>query len=788
MKMAKPVFRISVRNLVEFILRSGDIDNRHSVSDKEAMQKGSRIHRKIQKRMGAGYQAEVSLKWKTEYEDLIILVEGRADGIFTKDDITVIDEIKGIASDPEQMEAPVLVHKAQAMCYARMYGEMESLDQIDIQMTYVNLDTEQIHRFGESFMLEELKDWYQKLLDRYHKWVSYQLQWKELRNHSMQDLEFPFPYRDGQRQMVSSVYHAISAEKQIFIQAPTGVGKTISTIFPAVRAVGEGHGEQIFYLTAKTIARTVAEETFSFLKEKGLKFKVITLTAKEKICFQEETECNPKACPYAKGHFDRINECVYELWTSGHSYDRDSLQDQARKWQVCPFEMSLDLALWADGVICDYNYVFDPNARLKRFFGEGVSGEYIFLIDEAHNLVERGREMYSASVCKEEVLEVRKKVREKAPTLARSLDKVNRQLLSMQKECEGYQILENAGMIPLAMLRVFGELEKFMEESENQELSDQILDFYFSVRDFLNISELVDDNYVVYTENSEDGKFRLHLYCVNPAGNLNASLEKGISTVFFSATLLPMIYYRKLLSVRSDDYGIYVRSPFSKEQRCILTGVDVSSRYTRRNYSEYRRIAEYIARTVWKKKGNYMIFFPSYRLLQDVYNVYEEEFSVDWVRTVCQNPGMGEREREAFLQNFDIHDYTFAAFCIMGGIFSEGIDLIGDKLIGAVIIGTGLPQVSIRREILREYYTDKGENGFDYAYRFPGMNKVLQAAGRVIRTREDTGVILLLDERFADRKYGELFPREWDDRQSCSLATLEGKLEEFWKALDRPKN
>ncbi len=438
--MDKPVFRISVRNLVEFILRSGDIDNRHSGSDKEAMQKGSRIHRKIQKRMGVGYQAEVSLKWETEYEDLIILVEGRADGIFVKDDITTIDEIKGITADPEHLEAPILVHKAQAMCYARMYGEMESLDQINIQMTYVNLDTEQIRRFGETFTLTELKDWYQQLLDRYHKWVSYQLQWKGLRNQSMQGLEFPFPYRDGQRQMVSSVYHAISTEKQIFIQAPTGVGKTISTIFPAVRAVGEGKGEQIFYLTAKTIARTVAEETFALLKEKGLEFKVITLTAKEKMCFQQETECNPEACPYAKGHFDRINECVYELWTSGHSYDRDTLQEQARKWQVCPFEMSLDLALWADGVICDYNYVFDPNARLKRFFGEGVSGEYIFLIDEAHNLVERGREMYSAYVCKEEVLEVRKKVKERAPALARSLDKVNRQLLSMKKECEGCDI------------------------------------------------------------------------------------------------------------------------------------------------------------------------------------------------------------------------------------------------------------------------------------------------------------------------------------------------------------
>lgn len=785
--MGKPVFRISVRNLVEFILRSGDIDNRRSGSDKEAMQKGSRIHRKLQKKMGVGYQAEVSLKWETEYEDLIILVEGRADGIFSKGDLTVIDEIKGIVADPEKLEAPVWVHKAQAMCYARIYGERENLEQIGIQMTYVNLDTEVIQRFQETYTVAELKMWYQQLLERYHKWVSYQLQWKEIRNHSMQELEFPFPYREGQRQMVSSVYHAISAKKQIFIQAPTGVGKTISTIFPAVRAVGEGRGEQIFYLTAKTIARTVAEETFILLRERGLEFKVITLTAKEKMCFQGETECNPESCPYAKGHFDRINDCVYELWTSGHSYDRDTIQEQARKWQVCPFELSLDLALWADGVICDYNYVFDPNARLKRFFGEGISGEYIFLIDEAHNLVERGREMYSASVCKEEVLEVRKKIKERAPALTRSLEKVNRQLLSMKKECESYQVLENAGMIPLSMLGVFGELEKFIEDPRNQDLADQIMDFYFLVRDFLNVSELLDENYVIYTEIGEDGRFRLHLFCVNPAGNLNMSLEKGISTIFFSATLLPMTYYRKLLSVRQDDYGIYVRSPFLQEQRCILTGVDVSSRYTRRNYEEYRRIAEYIARTVWKKKGNYMIFFPSYRLLQDVYTVYEEEFSVDWIRTICQSPGMDEKEREAFLQEFNVHEDTLVAFCIMGGIFSEGIDLIGDRLIGAVIVGTGLPQISTRREILKEYYTAKGENGFDYAYRFPGMNKVLQAAGRVIRTREDTGVILLLDERFADRSYKELFPLEWEDRQICRLSTLERKLGEFWKALDRPE-
>ena len=779
--MDKPVTRISVRNLVEFILRSGDLDSRKGTMDKEAMLKGSRLHRKIQKQMGSDYKAEVSLKFENCYEDLDILLEGRADGIFSEGDMVWIDEIKGIYGKVEQLLQPVPVHSAQAKCYGYIYAVQQGIEKIGIQMTYANLDTEEIKKFREVYSLEELQAWYEKLLEEYHKWLSFRLKWKKIRNESLKELEFPFVYREGQRKMVSGIYHSISAGKQIFIQAPTGVGKTMSSIFPAVRAVGEGKGDTIFYLTAKTITRTVAQEAFGILEEKGMKFKVVTITAKEKLCFMEETKCDPAHCPYARGHFDRVNDAVYQLWTQDISYNRERILEQAKKWQVCPFEMCLDLAVWVDGVICDYNYVFDPNVHLKRFFGEGAGGDYIFLIDEAHNLAERGREMYSASICREDVVKVRGKMKEKAPKLYRGLGRLKHLLEELQEECTTYNILPGTGSVTMQALKIQGEFDTYLEEHKDVELEDEVRQFYFDIRNFLNISELIDENYVIYVENGEDGRFRLKLFCVNPAVNLGEYLKKGRSAVFFSATLLPMSYYRRLLSCRQDDYGIYVESPFSREKRCILSARDVSTLYTRRSYEEYRKIAEYIARAVLQKKGNYMVFFPSYKMLEEVYDIYEREFSVNWIRSICQTSAMKEREREEFLQEFEQEDDSLVAFCIMGGIFSEGIDLLGEKLIGAILVGTGLPQIGNEREILRNFYAEEGENGFDYAYRYPGMNKVLQAAGRVIRTKEDTGMILLLDERFWQREYSSLFPVEWSDRMACTLTDVEEKLELFWK-------
>ncbi|MBQ8306908.1 MAG: ATP-dependent DNA helicase [Blautia sp.] len=776
----KKIIRISVRNLVEFILRSGDLDSRGGGIDKEAMLKGSRIHRRIQKQMGSGYRAEAALKELTEFEDLSVQVEGRADGIFEEEGLTWIDEIKGLHAGLEHLEAPVPVHRAQAFCYGYIYGKQQKLDRIGIQMTYADLETEKIRRFRETISMEELCAWYEKLLLEYHKWVSFREAWIRLRDRSMQGLEFPFPYRKGQRKMVTGVYHTISEGRQIFVQAPTGVGKTMSAVYPAVRSVGEGKADTVFYLTAKTITRTVAEEAYQILRSHGLRFKTITITAKEKVCFLDKPECDPEHCPYAKGHFDRVNDAVFELLQEEVSYDRETLLAHAEKWRVCPFEMCLDLAVWTDGVICDYNYVFDPNVYLKRYFGEGVSGRYIFLVDEAHNLVERSREMYSASIDRTEVLLARRLTKNRAKRLYRALGRVNTQLLELEKETEEIRVLENPGALPLTLLEVQGEIERLLSDQADQEIVEEILDFYFSVRDFLNIADLLDENYVVYFEKAEDGRGREKLYCVNPAANLSERLKKGAGTVFFSATLLPMGYYRRLLSIRDDDYGIYVASPFPQENRCILTGVDVSTRYKRRGYEEYRKIAEYIARAVWQKRGNYMVFFPSYRMMEDVRDIYEQEFAVPWVQTLIQQQDMNEQEREGFLERFSEQEGTLVGFCIMGGIFAEGIDLIGDRLIGAIIVGTGLPQVSRERELLSSYYNKKGGQGFHYAYLCPGMNKVLQAAGRVIRSRTDVGMILLLDERFCSPEYAGYLPEEWNDRQICRLDTVEARLKEFW--------
>lgn len=777
------IIRISVRSLVEFILREGDIDNRVSGSmEKDAMLLGGKIHRKIQSRMGTNYTAEVPLKIQMPCDGFVLQIEGRADGVLKDDGKVLIDEIKGILRSLEHLEAPVPVHLAQAKCYAYIYAVQNSLKCIDVQMTYCQMETEEIRRFCQEFEFQELQTWFQDLVTQYEKWAKFEIEWRNVRNDSIRQMEFPFPYREGQRDLVASVYRTILRKKKLFIQAPTGVGKTMATVFPAVRAVGEGLGEKIFYLTAKTIMRTVAEQAFSLLKEKGLLYKTITLTAKEKICFCEEAECNPDACPYAKGHFDRVNDAVFDLITHSGDWSREVLEEQAKKHMVCPFEMSLDVSNWADAVICDYNYAFDPQAHLKRFFSESGKGEYLFLIDEAHNLVERGREMYSASLYKEDLLEVRKMVKAEDPKLAKGLSECNQQFLELKRECEHYQILKSVSHIALKLMNVLSKLEDYLEECKDAEKKKRVLDFYFAVRSFLNIHDIMDENYVIFSEMMEDGRFQIKLFCVNPAVNLQNYLEQGNSTIFFSATLLPVHYYKKLLSVEKDDYAVYAHSSFPQENKFLFIGTDVSTRYTRRGESTYQRFARYIAVMAEQKKGNYMAFFPSYRFLEEVHTCFLEcvDHEVD---SICQVSYMDEEQREEFLEEFEQErEKSLVAFCVMGGIFSEGIDLTDDKLIGAVIAGTGLPQVCTEREILKQYFNAADMDGFDYAYLYPGMNKVLQSAGRVIRTESDRGVILLLDDRFRAMRYREVFPREWQQYQLGSVKNLEQEIRTFWES------
>ena len=838
----------SVRNLVEFILRGGDIDNRSGRMITDAMMEGSKIHRKIQRSMGEDYQAEVPLALTIEAEEYMLVIEGRADGIaygefpnqnsekeaYTQDtfldrtgkseEMVYIDEIKGVYRNVATMEAPVYVHKAQAMCYAYIYALQNHLDQIGVQMTYCNLDTEDVKLFQEVFAWDALADWFGNLIAEYRKWADWQIMWRRKRQESIQNLEFPYPYREGQRKLVGDVYRTIRRGKNLFLQAPTGVGKTISTIFPAVKAVGEELADRIFYLTAKTITATVAKETFGLLREQGYQAKIIQLTAKEKLCLcgntaieqeaadqdnpypdfpQIKLECNPQNCPYAKGHFDRVNDAVFELLQASDLFTREEILAQARKHRVCPFELSLDVATWCDNILCDYNYVFDPNVYLKRFFQDSSKEKYLFLVDEAHNLVDRSREMYSATLYKEDILAVKKIMKPHNQAIARTLDKCNKAMLDFKRECENYSVCESVGVLNFYLMRLVSQMEEFFEKPREFPDKKTVLDFYFELRNFVNIYHLVDENYVIYDEMQEDGRFMIKLFCVDPSKNLQKCIDKSVSTIFFSATLLPINYYKRLLSTKEDNYAIYAQSTFDETQRLLAFGRDVSTKYTRRGPAEYEKIARYIRAAIRSKKGNYMVFFPSYKMMQDVYDVFvrveresdtrngvavsdeqniAEESLEESLTIIMQHSNMNEAEREEFLQAFEQEDGgTLVAFCVMGGIFGEGIDLKNDRLIGAVIVGTGLPQISNEREILKQYYDKQGLSGFDYAFRYPGINKVLQAAGRVIRTQEDRGIIVLLDERFLQSDYNALYPREWKNRIVGNVETVDAEICKFWE-------
>ena len=800
---------VSVRNLVEFILRSGDIDNRKGRARDNAMQEGSRIHRMIQRRMGSSYHAEVSMRYIADMEEYSIVVDGRADGIIIEetgeisavpelstleikpayaDLVTVtVDEIKGTYREIHKIREAVPVHLSQAKCYAAIYGIQNGLRRIRVRMTYCNMETEELKYFHFEYDVRELQNWFLDLIQEYKKWADFQFQWEKIRTASIKELEFPFPYREGQKDLITYVYRTIYHKRKLFIEAPTGVGKTISTLFPAVKAMGEGMGDKIFYLTAKTITRTVAENTIALMREKGLKLKSVVLTARDKICFMEESQCNPDFCPYAKGHFDRVNDALYDMLTHTDNYSREEIENYARKHQVCPFEFCLDMSLFADAVIGDYNYLFDPHVYLKRFFAEGVQENYVFLMDEAHNLVERGREMYSAALIKEDFLAMKRLCKEYSTRICHQLDRCNKELLALKRICVDYKYEDESSIAAFvrALNSLSSAIDDYLDDHEESPVKAELTEFYFGISHFLMIHEDMDENYEIYTKLDAEGNFRIRLFCVNPGRKLAECMQRGRSSILFSATLLPIQYYKKLLGAEEKDYEVYARSIFEPEKRGLFIASDVTSRYKRRSEEEYYKIASYIHRIVSGRQGNYMVFFPSYAFMNQVFMLYEQHFASGTTECLMQEEYMNEESRERFLGRFGEEKQegvdTLIGFCVLGGIFSEGIDLKNDSLIGAVIVGTGLPLVCSEREILKNYFEKQGDDGFDYAYRYPGMNKVLQAAGRVIRTAEDIGIVALLDDRFLTGTYVRMFPREWKTFERVSLQQIEKKISHFWE-------
>ena len=816
--------RVSVRGLVEFILRSGDIDNRIHQASPDAMQEGGRIHRMIQKSMGPDYHAEIPLTYEKNYEKYNLIIEGRADGVLDRymDEplsslemgqssflpaeryAPMIDEIKGTYRELAKMKEPVPVHLAQAKCYAAMYLYERHYPEVDVRMTYCNMDTEEKKYFDFTFTYAEITGWFEDLVEKYRKWADFECDWALERTTSIKSVNFPFTYRDGQKDLAAAVYRTIVHKKKLFLEAPTGTGKTISTVFPTVKAMGEGKVSKIFYLTAKTITRTVAEEAFGIMRTaQNLKFKTVTITARDKICFVDEAarNCNPVACPYAKGHYDRINDAIFDMLTNEDNFDRDTIVSYARKHEVCPFEMSLDMSLWSDGVICDYNYVFDPFVYLRRFFADGIRHDYVFLVDETHNLLERGREMYSAVLRKESFLDLKRTIKDFHPRIVTALGKCNNALLELKRECDEMVVYNSIERFIQPLDRLSAIMSEYLEDHSEGPFRDEILQFYFEISRFLTIYDLLDDHYVIYGEYAEDGSFLLRLSCVDPSRNLSACMSRGVSSILFSATLLPIQYYKSLLGGDDKDFEIYAKSVFDPARLGIFIGADVTSRYSRRNDDMYYKVAHYIHSVVSARSGNYLIFFPSHQFLEEVCSVYEDNFyNPDTTDILVQKSFMTEEAREEFLGRFSegnnldlsqiihmdmevVEDKNVLGFCVMGGIFSEGIDLKYDSLIGVIVVGTGIPMVCNEREVIRDYFEKRGLDGFDYAYKYPGMNKVLQAAGRVIRTSEDIGVVALLDDRFLQTAYRTLFPREWRGYKTVLSTSVNNEISHFWSGF-----
>ena len=893
---------ISVRDLVGFLCRSGDLDSGMAGSS-DAMQEGSQAHRRIQQQAGPDYMAEVPLKiWydfaakscvlpesEDESEEAEIsspsaqdkrlllseeekclsfpdederlslsekeqhqlfsdegelprlLIEGRADGILyapmplSEKPVWTIDEIKTTYQKLRSIKEPVPVHLAQAMCYARILTENQGLNEVAVRMTYCSLPSGKSRFFYQLYTRKEIIDWFDNLMSQYERWVRIVLHWRRLRNQSIHALQFPFPYREGQKYLAGAVYHSILEGRKLFMEAPTGTGKTITTLFPSVKALGEGLADRIFYLTAKTITRTAAESTANLLREQSLRLRSVTLTAKEKICILDTPDCTPQSCPRAKGHFDRINDALFSILTekdneksapgtSADNFTRDRIRALAEQYNVCPFELSLDLSLFCDLVIGDYNYVFDPHAYLKRFFTERTaSHSSVLLIDEAHNLVDRGRDMYSARLSKSDILTLRRKVKDVWPELDRKLSALCRafsqlrrgQMNGRDKQVEtargahaSYVRLQMDDLDGLTdrIFQTLSQLEHIFKEQraedagsgkvkkaekgkpadrhEKKALQKALSDFYFLLDHYRMIYENLNDHYILYME--EKGKdVDVSLYCADPSGNLAECMSRCQSSILFSATLLPIQYYKSLLGGSREDYEIYAHSVFDPERQGIYIVQDLTSRYQERNPQMYSRIAGCILQAVRERYGNYMVFFPSFTFMENVRTNCAQKMSEENMKDVTifsQKSGMSENDREEFLARFEkpSEDVSMIGFCVLGGIFGEGIDLRSDRLIGVFIVGTGIPMVCSERELLKEYFVQNGQNGYNYAYRFPGMNKVLQAAGRVIRTAEDVGIVVLMDERFGQRSNSCLYPREWSGIQVTDTKRLPHLLESFW--------
>lgn len=781
---------LPIRRLVEFLLRSGSLDSGFTGFDRA--NEGARLHRKLQRAAAktfADYTAEVFLTQEYGCCGVNYTLEGRADGIYTDEQgMVTVDEIKTTLLPPEQItgdQSPE--HWAQAKVYAAIYAKQHNLAQMAVRLDYFQVDEEGEYCFTRIFSAEELENFVTDLLTQYAPWAKRAAAWQQAREETLESLDFPFAqYRTGQKAMMHAVYKTCREGGQLLCQAPTGIGKTMSVLFPALKTLGAGG--PVFYLTARGTTRSAAENAVALLHQSApaLQLRSITLTAKDKICLLPVRECTAEACIYADGYYDRVKDALWQA-LDVPTLTADTLQELARRHRVCPFELGLDLSLWCDIVIADYNYLFDPVVHLARFF-EG-RGDYLFLVDEAHNLPARARDMHSATLCKSAFLDARKRLGKQKSSLKNALSKVNNLFVDWRHRCEESSTdarfgktffeKERAEALDHALQRLCEPLQDWLEDHrEPDETHNALLQLYFDVRAWLRVADTFDEHFVLQVSAS-GSEVRASMLCLDPSAFLAADFAKGRASVLFSATLAPANYYKDLCGLPNAN-AVALRSPFPAENLGLWCARQISTRYKDRTNS-IAPISDLLACMVGAKPGNYLVFFPSYSYLQTVLDDFTQRYPE--LRTLCQESNMDEDSRAAFLSQFSpAPSQSLLGFAVLGGVFSEGVDLTGDRLIGVTVVGPGLPQVGARQEQLRDHFEQTRGSGFDYAYRYPGMNKVLQAAGRVIRTPQDRGIVLLIDDRFTAPDMRRLMPPHWEHlRIVNSTEQFRRELAVFWQ-------
>lgn len=773
--------QISVRRLVEFVLRGGSIDSRMTSSDRAL--EGTKIHQLLQKSAGEEYQAEVSLKLDRTVDGVVFLLDGRADGIINEQ---TIDEIKTTETVMEEITEEFRpLHWAQLICYGFMLAEKSDLPEVTLQLTYYQVADEEIKQFRRIMSREEMGVFVDDLLSKYAVWAKMSAAWEMKRNKTIQELSFPYnSYRRGQRELSIAVYRMAVSGENLFCEAPTGIGKTMSTLFPAVKAMGEGKTDKIFYFTAKTITRQVAEDALDEMRRKGLAARSVTITAKDKICFLDERKCEPDHCQFARGYYDRLNEALFDLLGQEEAITRTVVEQYARKYTLCPFELSLDVALFCDAIVCDYNYLFDPVVYLKRFFSEGP-GKYTFLVDEVHNLVDRARSMFSATLRKSLVMQVKRQLDKKLhKRLWNAVNAMNKEMISLNKE-----LIESGETIHVSkadlaewnesVLKFTFVAKEWLPQNTQSETQSDVLELYFESLRYVKIAELYDERYTTQITRTHSD-LEIKQLCLDPAFLLSEKLKLGASSVLFSATLRPIDYYTNVLGGEEDTSRMVFSSPFEQQNMHLLVADNISTKYQMRDQS-LASVVEALAALIAGKKGNYLFFFPSFQYLQNVYDLFREKYPE--IVVLKQEGAMDEEKREAFLEAFKAgNPETLVGFCVLGGVFSEGIDLRGERLIGAAIVGVGLAQLNPESDLIKDYYNETIGQGFDYAYQLPGMNKVLQAVGRVIRGESDRGVVLLIDERFSASRYRTLFPAHWNHAKIVkNTKEITEQVTEFWR-------